>query len=169
MTTHRTQQDSHDTGLSRFAKRGQSHEERMPDDDSAEKFAGASKATEHGSAYGSGGSYGYGGAFEHGGERGYQVSFAERRPVNGGEERYEATGTFGRDAEGYSREGIGHPGSDEKRPAGEVTDGAPASGHPAVEDARKGYSQESGYVQSGGNPAPGGHKADKKKVSRKTN
>jgi hypothetical protein len=171
MTTQRSSV-SDVTGHSRFAQRGQSSEERMADDDSAEQFAEPAEGeSADGRAYGSGGSYGYGGAFEHGGQRGYDVSFSSRRSGSESEERYEATGGFGHDTEGYSREGIGHPGKDEKRPAPEVTDGAPASGHPQVDDASKGYSQESGYVQSGGNPAPGGHetKADKKKVSRKSN
>lgn len=163
MTTHRNPTSSSE-GQSRFAKQGQSHEERMPEDDSAERFA------EDGEAYGSGGSYGYGGAFEHSGQRGYDVSFAEHSPVDGGSDRYETQGQFGHDTEGYQREGIGHPGKDEKRPSDEAPAAEPpASAHPENEDARRGYSQESGYVQSGGNPAPGGQKADKKKVSRKTN
>jgi hypothetical protein len=168
MTTQRSH--SSETGQSRFAKRGQSSEERMPDDDSSEKFASLrqdeGRAPVDGRMYGSGGSYGYGGAFEHGGERGYEVSFGAGAADTG--ERYEAQGKFGHDTEGYQREGIGHPGKDEKRPSPEVADGAPASGHPQVDDARKGYSQDSGYAQSGGSPAPGG-KADKKKVSRKSN
>jgi hypothetical protein len=173
MTTQRS--DSSEIGQSRFAKRGQSSEERMPDDDSSEKFGEngerslrqrEGKPAEDGQLYGSGGSYGYGGAFEHGGQRGYEVSFS-----GGGasmEERYEAQGKFGHDTEGYSREGIGHPGKDEKRPDEAPAAEAPASAHPENEDARKGYSQDSGYAQSGGTPAPGG-KADKKKVSRKSN
>ncbi|HEX5659746.1 MAG TPA: hypothetical protein VFX59_21275 [Polyangiales bacterium] len=169
MTTQRSH--TSDTGHSSFAKRGQSSEERMPDDNSAEKFGPDSedKPADDGQMYGSGGSYGYGGAFEHGGQRGYDVSFAEHSPVEAGSDRYEAQGKFGHDTEGTERAGIGHPGKDEKRSGPEVTDGAPASGHPAADDARKGYSQDSGYAQSGGSPAPGGSKADKKKVSRKSN
>ncbi|HEY6878239.1 MAG TPA: hypothetical protein VI299_09470 [Polyangiales bacterium] len=185
MTTHRTSHESNPIGRSRFAKRGQSSEERMPDDDSADKFASEGAREEgaregwalDGRVYGSGGSYGYGGAFEHGGQRGYEVSFAQRAPVGENEEPYQATGGFGHDTDGYSRAGIGHPGKDEQRPAEEVGDGAPASGHPSAEDARRedarrGYSQESGYVQSGGNPAPDGQetkRGSKKKVSRKSN
>lgn len=180
MTTHRTTHESHQVGRSRFAKRGQSSEERMADDDSADKFsadgvrslAACEGRTPDGRVYGSGGSYGYGGAFEHGGQRGYEVSFAERSPVAANEEPYQTTGGFGHDTSGYAREGLGHPGQDEQRPAGEVSDGAPASGHPSAEDARGGDSQESGYIQSGGNPAPGGHetkRSPKKKASRKSN
>ncbi len=158
----------------------------MPDDNSAEKFGedapppseGDDKAAEDGRMYGSGGSYGYGGAFEHGGQRGYDVSFHESLAGEGSTgDRYEAQGKFGRDTEGYEREGIGHPGKDEKRPTNEATKDAPSAEPSQSEDARKGYSQESGYAQSGGNPAPGGagssaradHKADTKKVSRKSN
>jgi len=174
MTTQRSQ--SSEIGQSRFAERGQSSEERMPDDDSSEKFASdgesslrekEGKSAVDGQLYGSGGSFGYGGGFEHGGQRGYEVSFSEGE-AGASDERYEAQGKFGHDTEGYGREGIGHPGKDEKRPGPEVTDGAPASGHPQADDASKGYSQDSGYAQSGGSPTPGG-KADKKKVSRKSN
>jgi hypothetical protein len=163
MTTHRSPQK--ETGHSSFAEKGISHEERMPDDDSAETFA---ESSEDGRAYGSGGSYGYGGAFEHDGQRGYDVAFSPASPVDGRSDRYEAQGKFGRDTEGYEREGLGHPGKDEKRPADAPTQADPSSARPQDDDARKGYSQDSGYAQSGGSPAPGG-KADKKKVSRKSN
>lgn len=142
MTTQQTP-PTHATGRSRFAERGQSHEERMHDDDSATKFgedgmpsSAAPEGVEReglereglelvdGGAYGSGGSYGYGGAFEHGGQRGYQVSFQGRAAAEN-EEPYEATGSFGHDTEGYDREGVGHARKDEKRPAREVRGDAP--------------------------------------------
>jgi hypothetical protein len=179
MTTHRTQQPAQE-GHSQFAKRGQSSEERMPEDNSAEKFGPDETAPEgdevrslaeregkqpqDGKVYGSGGSYGYGGGFEHGGEKGYDQTPATHA-AGEQEEFYESTGGFGHDAEGYRRSGIGHPGREERRPAAKTADGAPASVERAPgprkqqqTDAGKGFSQDSGYAQSGGSPSPGGKK-----------
>jgi hypothetical protein len=183
MTTHRTHQPAQE-GHSQFAKRGQSSEERMPEDNSSEKFGPDETAPEgdevrslaeregkqpqDGKDYGSGGSYGYGGGFEHGGEKGYDQAPATHA-AGEQEEFYESTGGFGHDTEGYRRSGLGHPGREAKRPAAKTADGAPASGHPAAErasepheqqqtDAGKGFSQDSGYAQSGGSPSPGGKK-----------
>lgn len=137
-------------GQSRFAQRGFSHEERMHDDDSARRFPGRTgpdpRAQE--GTYGSGGSYGYGGGFEHDGEPGY-----EARPQGdrgrGHEEFYESTGGFGRDVGGYGREGLGWPGASENRYGSPGTAGFRRAPQPP-DDARKGYTQDSGYAQSGG-------------------
>lgn len=162
-----------ETGQSRFAQRGQSTEERMPEDDSARRFPGGTpglRAPERGRApdprerergyYGSGGSYGYGGGFEQEGPHGHD-DYNEYRAGGdlgrGNEEFYEATGGFGYDTSAYGRHGLGYPGHGELR--GGLRSGQPtrgqiredqqrrASGH---EDARQGYSQGSGYWQSGG-------------------
>jgi osmotically-inducible protein OsmY len=140
------------TGQSRFAQRGFSHEERMHDDDSARRFPGRTGPDPRGSQgepYGSGGSYGYGGGFEHGGERGYENRGPGGRPGPGNEEFYESTGGFGHDVSGYGRQGLGWPGRNEQRLG---TSGAASDRHqPAPrDDSRKGYSQDSGYAQSGG-------------------
>jgi hypothetical protein len=108
--------------------------------------------------YGSGGSYGYGGSFEHGGKPGYEGPDGPT-PVHPGEQFYEATGGFGRDTNAYGRHGLGYPGQEEQRwghpgqqrelsrEAGRLERG----GYRQEDDARRGYSQESGYAQSGGN------------------
>lgn len=118
-------------GRSKFAQRGQSHEERMPEDDSAQRFqegaspgpdaeaaqvegppgareqaeeAASEQAADPGEGhYGSGGSYGYGGGFEHEGEPGYQAPEQGNAGQQGGEEFYESTGSFGHERT-YERE-----------------------------------------------------------------
>ncbi|MET0342106.1 MAG: BON domain-containing protein [Polyangiales bacterium] len=159
-------------GYSGFAQRGQSTEERMREDDSARRFPGRSPDSEYQLSdepprgdpregyYGSGGSYGYGGSFEHDGRQGYQRRAEEGGWTRGGNEQfYEYTGGFGRDTSGYARHGLGHPGREEHRigwPAapgrGYINEDSnrPTGRSRDNEDARRGYSQESGYIQSGG-------------------
>ena len=102
MTDSKGRNDARDLpGRSRFAQRGQSHEERMPEDDSAQRFPGGAPPTEDTPAdvaplegyYGSGGSYGYGGGFEHEGVAGYEDA-PHASQGRGGEEFYESTGGF---------------------------------------------------------------------------
>ena len=167
-------------GHSSFAQRGQSTEERMRDDDSAQRFPGRSPGRSRQSEeqlsdpsrggyprdgyFGSGGSYGYGGSFEHGGPRGYQDR-DDGYYQPGGEQFYESTGGFGRDTHAYGRHGLGYPGREEHRtgwspgPAPRHYINEDSNRSVAHEDARRGYSQESGYMQSGGDrvgPQQGG-------------
>lgn len=182
-------------GRSGFARRGESTEERMSQDDSRHRFQGdprgydrgapahgprgddrsepvgyveqrgegyreraARRSTEPRGYYGSGGSYGYGGSFEHGGKPGYEGPQGPS-PVHPGEHFYEATGGFGRDTNAYGRHGLGYPGQDEqrwghpgqRRELSREADRLERSGYRQEDDARRGYSQESGYAQSGGN------------------
>jgi len=145
-------------GQSRFAQRGLSHEERMHDDDSARRFPGQTgpgpRATSDGGSYGSGGSYGYGGGFEHDGEGGYDEG-PVRDPGHGRDEFYESTGGFGHDVSGYGRHGLGHPGRGERRLGSPGSAGQRRAPHPSHDDPRQGYSQDSGYAQSGGSRPEG--------------
>jgi hypothetical protein len=155
-------------GQSEFARRGQSHEERMRGDDSRYRFRDepVSYVEERDrdyrepvrrGYYGSGGSYGYGGSYEHGGENGYQND-ERAAPVHGDEQFFEATGGFGHDVGAYGRQGLGYPGQNEQRGGHpgqprqihREAERLERSGYRAEDDARRGFSQESGYAQSGG-------------------
>ncbi|MDB4975237.1 MAG: hypothetical protein JWN48_3578 [Myxococcaceae bacterium] len=153
-------QDRGQVGQSRFAQRGQSHEERMSEDDSAQRFPGegrtrqdarydAQQPAPRDGYYGSGGSYGYGGGFDHRGESGYQER-PERGSYGRGEEFYETSGGFGREVGGYGRQGLGYPGSNEDRYGSPGARGSQREPHTGHDDPRAGYSQDSGYAQSGG-------------------
>jgi osmotically-inducible protein OsmY len=162
MTDSRDRSDQRDqVGRSGFAQRGQSHEERMSEDDSARRFPGEARTREDArydqsrrapqpqqrEPYGSGGSYGYGGGFEHQGERGYEEP-QRGNYGRGAEEFYEATGGFGHDV-GYGREGLGYPGRGEDRYGSSGSQGFRRPPQPR-DDARGGYTQDSGFAQSGG-------------------
>jgi len=147
-------------GRSRFAQRGVSYEERMRDDDSAQRFPGSARTREderydqrsadprRDGWYGSGGSYGYGGGFEHQGEQGYRAPEERGAYGRGDEEFYETTGGFGYNVSAYGAEGLGYPGADEDRYGSRGAGGRKPE--PQRDDPRKGYAQDSGYAQSGG-------------------
>lgn len=156
MTDSKRRNDPRDlAGRANFAQRGQAYEERLRDDDSARHFPGRARTREdvrddidpREGYYGSGGSYGYGGGFEHGGEPGYEEA-PRGRYGRGGEEFYESTGGFGHEIS-YGREGLGYPGPAEDRYGSRGSQGFRREPRRS-DDARGGYTQDSGFAQSGG-------------------